>query len=90
MLIFLVVFWKWVLNSFFIPDPFKMHHDDGLEDLLFPPSGTTDTSAFLEQNDPLKDSYGMISLTGFISLLQAINVAFHSSQLKWTTRESHV
>ena len=67
-----------------------MHHDDGLEDLLFPPSGTTDTSAFVEQNDPLKDSYGMISLTGFISLLQAINVAFHSSQLKWTTRESHV
>lgn len=59
-----------------------MHHDDGLEDLLFPPSGTTNTSAFVEQNDPLKDSYGMISLTGFISLLQAINVAFHSSQLK--------
>ena len=49
MLIFLVVFWKWVLNSFFIPDPFKMHHDDGLEDLLFLPSGTTNTSAFVEQ-----------------------------------------
>ena len=79
MLIFLVMFWKWVLlfiylfiylkwvlNSFFIPDPFKMHHDDGLEDLLFLSSGTTNTSAFVEQNDSLKDSYGMISLTGFI------------------------
>ncbi|XP_065789880.1 microtubule-associated protein 4 isoform X6 [Muntiacus reevesi] len=38
-------------------DPFKMHHDDGLEDLLFLPSGTTNTSAFVEQNDSLKDSY---------------------------------
>ncbi|KAB1264613.1 Microtubule-associated protein 4 [Camelus dromedarius] len=38
-------------------DPFKMHHDDGLEDLLFLPSGTTSTSSFTEQNDPLKDSY---------------------------------
>ena len=44
-----------------------MHHDDGLEDSLFLPSGTTNTSAFVEQNDPLKDTYGMISLTGFIS-----------------------
>ena len=43
-----------------------MHHDDGLEDLLFLSSGTTSTSAFVEQNDSLKDSYGMISLTGFI------------------------
>ena len=51
-----------------------MHHDYGLEDLLFPPSGTTDTSAFVEQNDPLKDSYGMISLTGFI---------LYSKQLMW-------
>uniref|UniRef100_F1N0J2 Microtubule-associated protein n=1 Tax=Bos taurus TaxID=9913 RepID=F1N0J2_BOVIN len=38
-------------------DPFKMHHDDGLEDSLFFPSGTTNTSAFVEQNDPLKDTY---------------------------------
>ncbi|XP_060258576.1 microtubule-associated protein 4 isoform X30 [Ovis aries] len=46
-------------------DPFKMHHDDGLEDLLFPPSGTTNTSAFVEQNDPLKDSYGMLPCDTF-------------------------
>ncbi|CAM9864445.1 unnamed protein product [Rangifer tarandus platyrhynchus] len=41
-------------------DPFKMHHDDGLEDLLFFSSGTTNTSAFVEQNDSLKDSYGVL------------------------------
>ncbi|XP_068838077.1 microtubule-associated protein 4 isoform X1 [Capricornis sumatraensis] len=46
-------------------DPFKMHHDDGLEDLLFLPSGTTNTSAFVEQNDPLKDSYGMLPCDTF-------------------------
>ncbi|XP_055269680.1 microtubule-associated protein 4 isoform X1 [Moschus berezovskii] len=46
-------------------DPFKMHHDDGLEDLLFLPSGTTNTSAFEEQNDPLKDSYGMLPCDTF-------------------------
>ncbi|XP_045348716.1 microtubule-associated protein 4 isoform X24 [Leopardus geoffroyi] len=38
-------------------DPFKMHHDDGLEDFLFLSSGTTNASAFTEQNDPLQDSY---------------------------------
>ena len=59
--------WEWVLNSFFIPDPFKMHRDDGLEDLLFLPSGTTDASAFTEPNDPLKNSYGTTSPTGFMS-----------------------
>ncbi|XP_040102803.1 microtubule-associated protein 4 isoform X11 [Oryx dammah] len=46
-------------------DPFKMHHDDGLEDLLLLPSGTTNTSAFVEQNDPLKDSYGMLPCDTF-------------------------
>ncbi|XP_055414123.1 microtubule-associated protein 4 isoform X7 [Bubalus kerabau] len=46
-------------------DPFKMHHDDGLEDSLFLPSGTTNTSAFVEQNDPLKDTYGMLPCDTF-------------------------
>nr|XP_010995806.2 microtubule-associated protein 4 isoform X17 [Camelus dromedarius] len=46
-------------------DPFKMHHDDGLEDLLFLPSGTTSTSSFTEQNDPLKDSYGLFPCDTF-------------------------
>uniref|UniRef100_A0A3Q1M9W4 Microtubule-associated protein n=1 Tax=Bos taurus TaxID=9913 RepID=A0A3Q1M9W4_BOVIN len=46
-------------------DPFKMHHDDGLEDSLFFPSGTTNTSAFVEQNDPLKDTYGMLPCDTF-------------------------
>ncbi|XP_076985574.1 microtubule-associated protein 4-like isoform X8 [Tamandua tetradactyla] len=41
-------------------DPFKMHHDDGLADLLFLPSGTTSASTFTEQKDHLKDSYGML------------------------------
>lgn len=44
-----------------------MRHDDGLEDFLFLPSGTTNASAFTEQNDPLQDSYGMTSSTGFIA-----------------------
>ena len=66
MLIFLAIFTEWVLNSFFIPDPFKMHHDDGLEDFLFLPSGTTSAAAFTERNDPLQDSYGMISSTRLI------------------------
>ncbi|XP_061253611.1 microtubule-associated protein 4 isoform X16 [Bos javanicus] len=46
-------------------DPFKMHHDDGLEDSLFFPSGTTNTSAFVEQNDPMKDTYGMLPCDTF-------------------------
>nr|XP_012626567.1 microtubule-associated protein 4 isoform X3 [Microcebus murinus] len=41
------------------PDPFKMHHDDGLADLFFLSSGTANASAFIGQNDPLKDNYGM-------------------------------
>ncbi|XP_069907010.1 microtubule-associated protein 4 isoform X47 [Oryctolagus cuniculus] len=40
-------------------DPFKMHHDDGLADLLFLSSGAAKASAFTGQNDPLKDSYGL-------------------------------
>ncbi|XP_062970798.1 microtubule-associated protein 4 isoform X13 [Cynocephalus volans] len=36
-------------------DPFKMHHEDGLADLLFLSGRTT----FTGQNDPLKDNYGM-------------------------------
>ncbi|XP_033269207.1 microtubule-associated protein 4 isoform X25 [Orcinus orca] len=46
-------------------DPFKMHHDDSLEDLLFLPSGTTSASASAEQNDPLKDSYGVFPCDTF-------------------------
>ncbi|XP_068415131.1 microtubule-associated protein 4 isoform X4 [Eschrichtius robustus] len=46
-------------------DPFKMHHDDSLEDLLFLPSGTTSASASEEQNDPLKDSYGVFPCDTF-------------------------
>ncbi|XP_076433245.1 microtubule-associated protein 4 isoform X43 [Peromyscus maniculatus bairdii] len=38
-------------------DPFKMHPDDGLADLLFVTSGPTKASAFMEQSDPLQDSY---------------------------------
>uniref|UniRef100_A0A2I3HQ73 Microtubule-associated protein n=1 Tax=Nomascus leucogenys TaxID=61853 RepID=A0A2I3HQ73_NOMLE len=48
-----------VLDFFYIPDPFKMYHDDDLADLVFPSSATADTSIFAGQNDPLKDSYGM-------------------------------
>nr|XP_055200021.1 microtubule-associated protein 4 isoform X9 [Nyctereutes procyonoides] len=40
-------------------DPFKMHHDDGLEDFLFLPSGTTNAAAFTERNAPLQDNYGL-------------------------------
>ncbi|XP_070093858.1 microtubule-associated protein 4 isoform X22 [Equus caballus] len=46
-------------------DPFKMHHDDGLEELLFLPSGTTSASAFVEQNNPLEDSYGLFPCDTF-------------------------
>ncbi|XP_007168886.2 LOW QUALITY PROTEIN: microtubule-associated protein 4 [Balaenoptera acutorostrata] len=46
-------------------DPFKMHHDDSLEDLLFLPIGTTSASASEEQNDPLKDSYGVFPCDTF-------------------------
>ncbi|XP_032723816.1 microtubule-associated protein 4 isoform X13 [Lontra canadensis] len=46
-------------------DPFKMHHDDGLEDFLFLPSGTTNTSGFAERNDPLQDSYGLFPCDTF-------------------------
>ncbi|XP_067610308.1 microtubule-associated protein 4 isoform X16 [Pseudorca crassidens] len=46
-------------------DPFKMHHDDSLEDLLFLHSGTTSASASAEQNDPLKDSYGVFPCDTF-------------------------
>ncbi|XP_048651355.1 microtubule-associated protein 4 isoform X12 [Marmota marmota marmota] len=40
-------------------DPFKMHHDDGLADLLFLSSGTTNDLTFTGHNNPLEDSYGM-------------------------------
>ncbi|XP_044109608.1 microtubule-associated protein 4 isoform X2 [Neovison vison] len=46
-------------------DPFKMHHDDGLEDFLFLPSGTTNTSGFVERNDPPQDSYGLFPCDTF-------------------------
>nr|XP_040146137.1 microtubule-associated protein 4 isoform X14 [Ictidomys tridecemlineatus]XP_040146141.1 microtubule-associated protein 4 isoform X14 [Ictidomys tridecemlineatus] len=40
-------------------DPFKMHHDDGLADLLFLSSGTTNDLTFTGHNNPLEESYGM-------------------------------
>ena len=54
-----------VFGSFFILDPFNVSHDDGLADLLFVSSGPTNASAFIEQNNPLEDSFGMAS-TRFI------------------------
>ncbi|KAM9592647.1 microtubule-associated protein 4-like isoform 4-T4 [Trichechus inunguis] len=48
-------------------DSFKMHKDDGLEDFLFIPSGTTNASTFTGQNDPLKDIYGMPHCDTFAS-----------------------
>ncbi|XP_049995075.1 microtubule-associated protein 4 isoform X5 [Alexandromys fortis] len=41
-------------------DPFKVHHDGDLADLLFVSSGPTNASAFIGQTDPLEDSYGML------------------------------
>ncbi|XP_034339527.1 microtubule-associated protein 4 isoform X11 [Arvicanthis niloticus] len=49
-------------------DPFNMHHDDGLADLLFVSSGPTNASAFIEQNSPLEDSYGMVPRDSFASM----------------------
>ncbi|KAM8758521.1 microtubule-associated protein 4 isoform 16-T16 [Rhynchonycteris naso] len=46
-------------------DPFQMHHDDGLKDLLFFPSGTAGASAFTQQNDPLKDSFDLFPCDTF-------------------------
>ncbi|XP_054991268.1 LOW QUALITY PROTEIN: microtubule-associated protein 4 [Sorex araneus] len=46
-------------------DPFKVHHDDSMADFLFLPSGTTNVSAFTEQNDPVKDSYGLFPCDTF-------------------------
>ncbi|XP_029398736.1 microtubule-associated protein 4 isoform X5 [Mus pahari] len=48
-------------------DPFNVHHDDGLSDLLFVSSGPTDASAFTEQNNPSEDSYGMLPCDSFAS-----------------------
>ncbi|GAB1294719.1 Microtubule-associated protein [Apodemus speciosus] len=41
-------------------DPFNVRHDDGLADLLFVSSGPTNASAFIEQNNPLEDSFGVL------------------------------
>ncbi|XP_035299886.1 microtubule-associated protein 4 isoform X2 [Cricetulus griseus] len=41
-------------------DPLKVHHDDGLADLLFASSGPPNASAFIGQSDPLGDNYGML------------------------------
>ncbi|XP_028641197.1 microtubule-associated protein 4 isoform X2 [Grammomys surdaster] len=48
-------------------DPFTMHRDDGLAGLLFVSSGPTNASAFIEQNNPLEDSYGMVPCDSFAS-----------------------
>ncbi|XP_076433232.1 microtubule-associated protein 4 isoform X30 [Peromyscus maniculatus bairdii] len=52
-------------------DPFKMHPDDGLADLLFVTSGPTKASAFMEQSDPLQDSYGMLPGDSFAPMAVA-------------------
>ncbi|CAO2633464.1 Microtubule-associated protein 4, partial [Lemmus lemmus] len=41
-------------------DSFKVHHDGDLADLLFVSSGSKNASAFIGQNDPLEDNYGML------------------------------
>ncbi|XP_038938567.1 microtubule-associated protein 4 isoform X28 [Rattus norvegicus] len=46
-------------------DPFNVHHDDGLADLLFVSSGPTNASAFIEENNPLEDSYGVLPCDSF-------------------------
>ncbi|XP_054549818.1 microtubule-associated protein 4 isoform X2 [Talpa occidentalis] len=46
-------------------DPFKMHHDDGLSEFLFLPGGTTNASTFSEQNDSLKNTYGLFPCDTF-------------------------
>lgn len=45
----------------FPPDPYKMHCGDGLDDLLFFPSGAHNASALTRQSDPLRDSHGTSS-----------------------------
>ncbi|XP_028742714.2 microtubule-associated protein 4 isoform X2 [Peromyscus leucopus] len=52
-------------------DPFKVHPDDGLADLLFVSSGPTKASAFMEQSDPLQDSYGMLPGDSFAPMAVA-------------------
>ncbi|XP_060060761.1 microtubule-associated protein 4 isoform X15 [Erinaceus europaeus] len=42
-------------------DPFKTHHDDGLEDSLFLLGGTADASAFAEQKGSLNRSYDVFT-----------------------------
>ncbi|XP_069873784.1 microtubule-associated protein 4 isoform X16 [Dipodomys merriami] len=46
-------------------DPFKMHHDDGLEDLLFLSSETTNAKTFTGQNVPVEGNYGVSSCDMF-------------------------
>ncbi|XP_029337389.1 microtubule-associated protein 4 isoform X2 [Mus caroli] len=48
-------------------EPFNVHHDDALADLLFVSSGPTKASAFTEQNNPSEDSYGMLPCDSFAS-----------------------
>ncbi|XP_031201080.1 microtubule-associated protein 4 isoform X3 [Mastomys coucha] len=48
-------------------DPYNVHHDDGLADLLFVSSGPTSASAFIEQKNPSEDSYGMLPCDSFAS-----------------------
>ncbi|XP_005383441.1 PREDICTED: microtubule-associated protein 4 isoform X3 [Chinchilla lanigera] len=46
-------------------DPFKMHHDDSLADLLFLSSGTTNAPTFVRQSDPQEERHGMSSCDTF-------------------------
>ncbi|CAO2633463.1 Microtubule-associated protein 4 [Lemmus lemmus] len=50
-------------------DSFKVHHDGDLADLLFVSSGSKNASAFIGQNDPLEDNYGMFSALNFFKLI---------------------
>nr|XP_013015610.1 microtubule-associated protein 4 isoform X4 [Cavia porcellus] len=48
-------------------DPFKMHHDESLADLLFFSSGTTNAPTLMGQSDPQEDPYGLSSCDTFTS-----------------------
>ncbi|KAM4821259.1 microtubule-associated protein 4 [Thomomys bottae] len=48
-------------------DSFKMHHDDGLDDLLFLSSGTTNAETFTGQSVPVEGDYGVSSCDMFDS-----------------------
>ncbi|XP_052043119.1 microtubule-associated protein 4 isoform X4 [Apodemus sylvaticus] len=60
-------------------DPFNVSHDDGLADLLFVSSGPTNASAFIEQNNPLEDSFGVLACASTAVVSQESSVGALSS-----------